>query len=137
MTEQDMEESPVGAEEISIDPAQLQHALENPRSEQNLLLGVLAGAVWALVGATLWAVVTAATGYQIGYMAVAVGFFVGFAMRHFGKGIDSTFGVVGAGLALLGCALGNLFAVCAVLSEQEGVRSSTCSRCSTSKSSRS
>ena len=114
--------SAVGAEELSsIDPAQLQHALENLSSEQNLFLGVLAGAVAALGGAALWAVVTITTGYQIGYLAVAVGFLVGFAMRQFGKGTDQVFGVVGAVLALLGCGLGNLFSACAVLSQQEGI----------------
>ncbi len=125
---QDMEsrpwasESAVGAEELSsIDPAQLQHALRNLSSEQNLFLGVLAGAVAALGGAALWAVVTITTGYQIGYLAVAVGFLVGFAMRQFGKGTDQVFGVVGAVLALLGCGLGNLFSACAVLSQQEGI----------------
>ena len=110
-----------GAEEVSIDPTLLQYTLENLSSEQNLFLGVLAGAVAAVVGAALWAVVTITTGYQIGYMAVVVGFFVGFAMRQFGKGTDQVFGVVGAVLALLGCGLGNLFSACAVLSQQEGV----------------
>ena len=73
------------------------------------------------MGAALWAVVTITTGYQIGYIAVAVGFLVGFAMRQFGKGTDQVFGVVGAVLALLGCGLGNLFSACAVLSQQEGI----------------
>lgn len=118
---QDTEESAVRPEDLSINQAQLQHVMENLRSEQNLLLGVLAGAVAALVGAALWAGVAIAIGYQIGYMAVAVGFLVGFAMRHLGKGIDQAFGVAGAVLALLGCALGNLFSVCAFLSRQEGV----------------
>ena len=37
-----------GAEEASIDPMLLRHTLENLSSEQNLFLGVLAGAVAAL-----------------------------------------------------------------------------------------
>ncbi|NDV47515.1 hypothetical protein D0T49_10700 [Paludibacter sp. 221] len=62
-----------------------------------------------LIGALLWAVITVLTNYQIGYMAVAVGFLVGYAVRLGGKGIDKVFGIVGAVLALLGCLLGNFF----------------------------
>ncbi len=47
--------------------------------------------------------------YQIGYMAIAVGFVVGFAIRFAGKGIDKVFGVTGAILALFGCLTGNFF----------------------------
>jgi hypothetical protein len=77
--------------------------------------------VAALVGAAAWAGVTVATGYQIGYMAIGVGFLVGYAIRLAGKGVTSVFGVVGAVLALLGCALGNLLAVTALLAQNDGI----------------
>ena len=41
------------------------------------------------------------------YMAIAVGFVVGFSVKFAGKGIDKIFGVVGAAGALFGCVLGN------------------------------
>jgi len=103
------------------DAAQVQYALDQFRSEQNLSLGIAAGAVAALVGAAVWAVVTVVTGYQIGWLAVGVGFLVGIAIRHVGKGIDPVFGIAGAILALLGCLLGNLLAVCGFIASQESI----------------
>ena len=105
-----------------VDPVQLQYATEQLRSEQNLAMGVVAGLVASLVGAAIWAGVTIATGYQIGWMAVGVGFLVGFAVRIGGKGLDPIFGIAGAALALLGCGVGNLLAVCGILAQEEGAQ---------------
>lgn len=102
-----------------LDPAELALAMERLRSEQNLGLGAIAGAAAALIGAAAWAAVTVFTHYQIGWMAVGVGFLVAFAVRTFGKGLDGVFGIVGAGLALLGCLVGNLLAVCGMVAQQE------------------
>jgi len=85
--------------------------LQELRSDQQLMPAIIAGSGAALVGALAWAMVTVATGYQIGYMAIAVGAAVGFAVRVAGKGIDPIFGYLGSGLALLGCVLGNLFSI--------------------------
>ncbi len=98
-----------------VDEAQLRYALDQIRAEQSLPMGALAGAAAALVGAGAWAAMTTLAHFQIGWMAVGVGFLVGFAVRAFGKGLDRTFGVVGATMALLGCALGNLLAVCGMI----------------------
>jgi len=78
---------------------------------ESLPMGFMAGLVAAAVGAGLWALVTIITGFQIGWVAVGVGFLVGWAVRVAGKGTHMAFGVLGAGLALGGCALGNLLAI--------------------------
>jgi hypothetical protein len=65
----------------------------------------------AAAGAALWAAITVFTGYQIGWMAVGVGFLVGIAVRKFGNGTTMSFGVMGAVLSLAGCLAGNLLAV--------------------------
>jgi hypothetical protein len=83
--------------------------LTNLRFEQNLPLAIIAGSVAALLCAFLWAVITVATEYQIGYMAIAVGLLVGYVIRLTGKGIDQIFGITGGVLALLGCLIGNFF----------------------------
>lgn len=90
-------------------------------SETNLPLGIVAGSFAALVGAGIWALVTVLTGYQIGWMAIGVGVLVGWAVRRAGNGPDRSFGFLGASLALIGCALGNLLAACALLASQEGL----------------
>jgi hypothetical protein len=107
--------------EIGVDPLILKAALQRLRSEQNLVLAVLAGGVAALLGACVWAAITFATSFQIGWMAVGVGFLVGYAVRTFGKGIDKSFAVVGAVWSLAGCAVGNLLSVIGVISKQQDV----------------
>jgi len=64
--------------------------------------------VAAGIGAALWALITVATNYQIGFMALGVGFLVGHSVRAFGKGVDTGFGVLGAVLALAGCLAGKI-----------------------------
>lgn len=96
-------------QEFQITEQEAMRAMEVFREEQNLLVGSLAGLVAAVAGAAVWAGVTVVTEYQIGWMAVGIGFLVGIAMRVTGKGIDQIFGVVGAVMSLVGCALGNLF----------------------------
>ena len=85
----------------------------------SLPAALVAGSVAAAAGAMVWAAVTVFTGMQIGWMAVGVGFLVGFAVRRFGKGSDATFQVLGAALSLAGCLAGNLLAVCAFASRQQ------------------
>jgi hypothetical protein len=84
-------------------------------------MGFMAGLVAAAVGAALWALVTLATSYQIGWMAVGVGFLVGWAIRVAGKGTHAVFGIVGALLAVCGCAMGNLLAVIVMAARHFGV----------------
>jgi hypothetical protein len=64
--------------------------------------------------------ITGAIGYQISWMAVGVGYLVGHAVRIAGKGIDKTFGITGAVLALFGCMLGNI-AIYMFVSKEYGV----------------
>ncbi len=77
---------------------------------------MLAGVTSAIVSAAIWAAITVETQHQIGWMAVGVGFFVGFSVRNLGKGISNLFGIVGAVCALVGCGLGNLLSACGFLS---------------------
>ena len=104
-----------------LDPAMIEVAFQKFEAEQSLVGGFLAGAVAALVGAGAWALVAVLTGYQIGFMAIGVGFLVGLAVQFAGKGISKIFGVMGAALALVGCLLGNYFAVAHFVGEAEGL----------------
>jgi len=104
-----------------IDPVQLEFALQTLRSEQNMFGAVLAGVASALVGAGLWAGLTIAIEYQIGWMAIGVGFLVGFSVRLVGKGVDRLFGIIGATFALLACATGNLLSVCGMVAGAENM----------------
>ena len=89
--------------------------------EQNLPLAIIAGAAAALAGAGVWAAITVATGYQIGWMAVGVGVLVGYAVRFAGKGAALPYSLTGAAFALIGCAVGNLLTVSYFVAQNEGV----------------
>ncbi|NDV82381.1 hypothetical protein [Bacteroides sp. 51] len=91
------------------------------RSEENLPMGILAGLLACLVGAAVWALVSVSTGYQIGYMAIGMGFIVGYAVRIAGKGVSQIFGIAGAALALLGCVLGDYFSIIGFIASDEGL----------------
>jgi hypothetical protein len=106
---------------VQIDPYKLESFIREIKAQQNLPLGILGGLGAAIVGAIIWALITVATDYQIGWMAVGVGFLVGLAIRQFGQGIDTAFGIAGGVLALLGCLAGNLFTIAIFASRQEGV----------------
>lgn len=86
----------------------------------NFGMGILFGFFAAIVGACVWALVSALTGYQIGWLAIAVGFATGWAVRTGGKGTSTSFGIMGACLALFGCMLGNLLTSCIFISQQVG-----------------
>lgn len=96
-------------------------ALEKYRSEQNLPAAIGTGVLVGFIGALLWAAITVATGYQIGYMAIAIGAGVGISMRVFGKGMDQIFGISGAIIAIVSCLLGNFFSIVGYNANAEGV----------------
>jgi hypothetical protein len=91
--------------------------LSNLFAQQNLPLAIVGGMVAAIAGGLAWAVVTVASGYQIGWMAIGIGFLVGMAVRTLGKGMTKTFGIAGGGFSLFGCALGNLLAICGLVAQ--------------------
>jgi len=78
----------------------------------------IAGAVAALFGAVVWALVTVLTKYQIGFMALGVGLLVGWTVRKFGGGPSLGNGLLGGGMALLGCVLGNLLSGCVFIANE-------------------
>jgi hypothetical protein len=89
--------------------------------EQNLPLAIIVGFVVTLLGSILWAAISISTGYQIGYMALAVGAGVGISMRVLGKGLDQIFGYAGAVIAVIGCVFGNFFSVIGFYADSEGL----------------
>jgi hypothetical protein len=106
---------------VEVDELKLQTLMQEIKDNQNLPLGILGGIGAAAIGATIWAMITALTNFQIGWMAVGVGFLVGIGVRSLGKGVDTSFGIAGAILSLVGCLAGNLLTVCIIISRQESI----------------
>jgi hypothetical protein len=103
-----------------MDPTTTDVAPLNPESH-SLPMALLAGCVAAAAGASVWAVITVVTGLKIGWVAVGIGFLVGYAVRKFGKGSEPMFQMLGAVLSLLGCLAGNLLMVCLFASRQQDI----------------
>lgn len=101
--------------------ATTQPAIEQLEDQPNLLMGLIGGVIAMLVSAVVWGAITYFTQYQIGWMAIGVGFLVGFAIKFFGRGKTLIFGVCGAGLALIGCLLGNLMFYSGVIAREQGM----------------
>lgn len=98
-----------------------QPAIEQLEDQPNLLMGLIGGVIAMLVGAIIWGAVTYFTKYQIGWMAIGVGFLVGFSVKLLGKGKSMIFGISAAVLSLLGCVLGNLLVYSGIIAREEGV----------------
>ena len=106
--------------EYIVDELRLNKYMEERGERQSFSNGLLlGGGAAAALSAAIWATVTFTTGYQIGFMAIGVGFLVGYAVRIGGKGFEDRFGYLGGALALIGCLLGNLLATCAAISQQQ------------------
>jgi hypothetical protein len=95
--------------------------IEKFKAEQNYTEALLSGLIVGIVGGVLWAAITVATEYQIGYMAIAIGAGVGFVIRYFGKGIDQIFGITGAIIAIFSCLLGNFFSIIGFAANSESL----------------
>ena len=99
----------------------LNQKFEEIKLQQNMAMAVVGGLLAACTSAIIWAVVTVATEFQIGLMAVAVGLFVGFTVRFFGRGVETVFSLIGAVLALLGCLGGNLLSIVGFIAKEESL----------------
>ena len=88
---------------------------EEMLAEENLPKGILCAVVACIVGAVAWGLISVFTGRQIGFMPIAIGFMVGFAMRK-GKGIRPIFGIIGAALSLVSYILGDFLSIIGYIS---------------------
>ena len=95
-------------------------AIEQIDYDAKYVLGLIGGGIAMLVGAVIWGAITYFTEYQIGYMAIGLGFLVGIAFRFFGKGSSLMFGLSSAVLSLIGCVLGNLLFYAGAIAREEG-----------------
>jgi hypothetical protein len=82
--------------------------LEQPGSMPMALVG---GGIAAVISGGVWALIAHATGYEIGWIAIGVGFLCGLGVRFLGKGETNLFRGIGAGSAFFGIILGKLMAI--------------------------
>ncbi|RXG15315.1 hypothetical protein DSM03_102455 [Leeuwenhoekiella aestuarii] len=95
--------------------------LDYIKSQENLIPAVICGAIAGLIGAILWGMITVATDFQIGYMAVAIGAGVGYTIRLVGKGVSQIFGFWGGAIAFVSVVLGNIFSIMGVIANAQDI----------------
>lgn len=69
-------------------------------------LGILLGIAMGILGAFVWAAITIITGYNIGFVAIGVGFLVSLGFTKAGKDTNAIYGVIAGVIALLSIFLG-------------------------------
>ena len=94
---------------------------EQMKLRQRLPHAIAAGLVVAVGCAVLWALITAVSHVQIGFMAIFVGIAVGYTVRAAGRAVQPSFGILGAGLSLFSCLLGNFLSVFVYVAANEGI----------------
>ncbi|MEU2022807.1 hypothetical protein ABZ565_11645 [Streptomyces sp. NPDC016469] len=87
-----------------------------PPARNNIALGLGAGVVAAVVGALIYGFILGKSDHQIGYIAVGVGFLVGFAASKLG-GANPAVTVVSALLSIGAVYLGQLVGISIALSD--------------------
>lgn len=122
------EETPTNAESgptqlprVRVNTAGFVEVVGELRARQNLPMAILGGLLAAMVGAMIWAAITVATNFQIGWMAVGVGVLVGGTVRMLGHGLERPYGCLGAAMSIFGCLLGNFLSVCMIVAQQKGL----------------
>lgn len=90
--------------------------MSKKNSDSNFALALTSGLTASVLLAALWGYISYLTHYQIGWMAVCVGYAIGRLVQYTGKGRGSRFALLGATLSLITCIIGNLFAGCMLIS---------------------
>lgn len=79
--------------------------------EQNFKVAIFAGTIAAILAAGIYAAVGVVAAYAVAFMSVGVGIIVGFTIQYLGRGVQTKFVVLASILAVVGCILGNVFAL--------------------------
>jgi len=93
-----------------LNPSLSEQWIAELRSRQSLSIAALGGLLAVMAGALAWTIITAIVNVPTTGMAIGMGLLVGGAVRFLGRGLDKSFGCLGAGLSLLTCILGNCLA---------------------------
>jgi hypothetical protein len=121
----DQQESPAEDSEptFEVDKSDFSKHWQYLKKRENLLMGTLWSLGAALVILAVWLVVMKVTGHpeKIGWMTLAEGFGIGFAMQHFGKGVSPQFGIVGGAISFLAWVIGNFFTGALIFSRLKNV----------------
>lgn len=85
-------------------------------------MALAGGAAGALVGAIIWAIIVVVTNFEIGYVAVLVGYLAGQGVKlGAGKGRGQSLQIAAAGMAVFGLLISKYFIVAHFVLKEPGV----------------
>lgn len=114
-------DSETGGEGTVVQKAAPVRKSKRRRRSSNIPRAIGAGLATAILSGTVWGGLVFALNIRLGVLAIAVGWSVGMAVRHFGRGRSEVFGLIAILAALLGCATGDILGGCALIAEQADV----------------
>ncbi len=96
------------AQPVEMTANQYDDLIRSVNQKANYPLGILLGLVFGLIGAGIWALITKLTGYNIGLIAIVIGFLVsqGFVMA--GRSTKIVMGITAAIIAFISIFFGNI-----------------------------
>ena len=87
----------------------------------NPVVGLVLSVIFGLIGAVIWAVVTKVTGYNLGIIAILVGFLVSQGFVIAGRSNQVIWGVVAAGVTIVSMLLGKILIIVFFVSDEIGL----------------
>lgn len=75
---------------------------------QSLRNAIVAGLAIIMIFCLLWVLISSLTGRVFAWMTVVLGYLLGIAIRHAGRGVDWRFPALAAALAIVGSVLSNV-----------------------------
>jgi hypothetical protein len=106
---------------VDIDPVEVDRLMARLEGEQNFPMAVVGSLLGAVVGAGIWGGVVYAFQIKSGLIAILIGILVGFAVRIFGKGLETSYGILGAVMSLVACSAGLILGSYALYMKSRGL----------------
>jgi hypothetical protein len=121
MTEDQKETTDDSEPTFEVDKSDFSKHWQYLKKRENLLQGILAGIGVAILCLAIWLIIMKLTGYKVGWMALAEGFGVGYAIRFFGKGVSPQFGVCAGVISFFTWLFGNFFTAAVIFSRMKNI----------------
>jgi hypothetical protein len=106
---------------VVVDAGKVERLRDRLRQRQSLALGIAAGAVTGAVGAFLWGSLVGITGltYEVEWIPmIGIGFLVGMTVRWVGRGVDRSFAIAAAVIALVASLVGSFLTMAVAVTWQ-------------------
>lgn len=102
---------------VLISQSEYDDMLDSINNDSNLVLGIVYGLLLGIVGAVIWAIVVKFTGYNMGIVAILVGWLVSEGFVLAGRSTSNLIGLIAGGIALQSIFLGEALSMIVIVAE--------------------